>query len=123
VVSGAVPFNTAPDTTSPWVLPGTYTVRLTTDGKTLTQPLVVQMDPRVKTPPAGLAQQFALSMEMYDALRKLDAVKEPAEPVASAKQSLRALLDILQAADVAPTAQTLAAIEEVRAQIAPLLKP
>ncbi|MEA2490360.1 MAG: hypothetical protein QOH21_2152, partial [Acidobacteriota bacterium] len=100
----AVPFNTPPDATSPWVLPGTYTVRLTAGGKTSTQPLVVQMDPRVKTPAAGLAQQFALSMEMYDALRKLDAVKEPAEPVASAKQSLRALLDILQAADVAPTA-------------------
>ena len=118
----AVPFNTAPDASSPWVLPGTYTVRLTAGGKTMTQPLVVQMDPRVKTPAAGLAQQFALSLEMYDALRKLDAVKEPAEAVGKVKQSLRALLDILQAADVAPTAQTLAAIENVRAQLAALPK-
>jgi photosystem II stability/assembly factor-like uncharacterized protein len=118
----AVPFNTPPDASSPWVLPGTYTVRLTAGGKTSTQPLIVQMDPRVKTPAAGLAQQFALSLEMYDALRKLDAVKEPAEAVGKVKQSLRALLDILQAADVAPTAQTLAAIEDVRAQMAALPK-
>jgi hypothetical protein len=30
------------------VLPGTYTVRLTVGGKTLSQPLVVKMDPRVR---------------------------------------------------------------------------
>ena len=33
----------------PSVLPGTYTVKLTANGKTLTQPLTVKMDPRVKT--------------------------------------------------------------------------
>jgi len=32
----------------PPVLPGVYTVRLTVGGKTLTQPLVVKMDPRVR---------------------------------------------------------------------------
>ncbi len=41
-------------------LPGNYQVKLTVNGKTITQPLVVRMDPRVKTPPAGLAQQFTL---------------------------------------------------------------
>ena len=45
----------------PWVLPGTYTVRLTVDGATMTQPLVVEMDPRVKTTTQGLQQQFTLS--------------------------------------------------------------
>jgi len=46
----AIPYSTAPQPTSPWVLPGTYTVRLTADGHQFTQPLTVRMDPRVKTP-------------------------------------------------------------------------
>jgi photosystem II stability/assembly factor-like uncharacterized protein len=62
----AVYRNTAPDFTSPWVLPGKYTVVLTVDGKSYTQPLTVQMDPRVKTPPRDLAEQFRLSKQLYD---------------------------------------------------------
>src|SRR5262249_29614172 len=57
----AVPHNTVPQPTSPWVMPGTYTVVLTVNGKAYTQPLAVKMDPRVKTPAAALAQQFKLS--------------------------------------------------------------
>ncbi|MFN5475495.1 MAG: VPS10 domain-containing protein, partial [Sphingobacteriales bacterium] len=45
----AVYKNTPPDPTSPWVMPGTYTARLTIDGKMQTQTFVVKMDPRVKT--------------------------------------------------------------------------
>src|SRR5438132_2078598 len=64
----AVAFNTAPSPTSPWVMPGTYTVKLTANGKSVTRPLVVKMDPRVKTPIEGLRQQFTLSKEMYDGI-------------------------------------------------------
>jgi hypothetical protein len=46
------------------VLPGTYTVKLTAAGKTMTETLLVKMDPRVKTPPAGLARQFELSRQV-----------------------------------------------------------
>ena len=62
----AVGRNTAPSPTSPWVMPGTYTARLTADGQTQTQTLAVKMDPRVKTLAADLEQQFALSKQMYD---------------------------------------------------------
>ncbi|MBI3492380.1 MAG: glycoside hydrolase [Acidobacteria bacterium] len=62
----AVPFNTVPASNAPWVAPGTYTVKFTVDGKSYTQPLIVKMDPRVKTPALGLAQQFTLSKQMYD---------------------------------------------------------
>ena len=62
----AVPHDTPPAPTSPWVAPGQYTVKLTVDGKSLTQPLTVKMDPRVNTPPVGLAQQFTLSKQLYD---------------------------------------------------------
>jgi hypothetical protein len=43
-----------------WVFPGSYTVQLTVDGKSHTQPLVVKMDPRIKTPLADLGKQFEM---------------------------------------------------------------
>jgi hypothetical protein len=64
--NGAVPHRTMPAMDAPWAPPGSYTVRLSAGGKTLEQPLVLRMDPRVKTPPAGLAQLSALSKEMYE---------------------------------------------------------
>jgi hypothetical protein len=77
-----VPFNTVPAPNSPWVAPGKYTVRLTVNGKSYAQPITVKLDPRVKTPAAGIAQQSDLSKQMYDgalgtqaALRTLRAVR------------------------------------------------
>jgi hypothetical protein len=51
--------------TSPWVMPGDYTVRLTVDGHSYTQPLTVRMDPRVQTSTADLQKQFDASMRAY----------------------------------------------------------
>jgi hypothetical protein len=56
--------------------PGNYTVKLTVDGTTYAQPLTVNMDPRVPTPPEGLAQQFALSMQCYDGVLEARAATE-----------------------------------------------
>jgi photosystem II stability/assembly factor-like uncharacterized protein len=53
----AVPHDTPRFPLGPAVLPGTYTVKLTANGQTLTAQLTVKMDPRVKTTPAGLQQQ------------------------------------------------------------------
>jgi photosystem II stability/assembly factor-like uncharacterized protein len=100
----ATPGDTAPDTIAPWAMPGTYTVRLTANGRTLSQPLVVTMDPRVKTSHDDLAQQFALSMRLYGALKL--------EPEGDRATKLRRLLDLVQSADVAPTEQLGAAVEE-----------
>ena len=72
----AVPWNTAPAPTSPWVMPGNYTVVLTVDGQKYTQPLTVQMDPRVKTPVADLQKQFDLSQQVYQDLLALQPVIE-----------------------------------------------
>ena len=62
----------------PAAMPGQYTIKLTSDGKTYTQPLTVKMDPRVKTPPAGLLQQFTLATRVtgmmhqdYQALQEI----------------------------------------------------
>lgn len=54
----------------PAVLPGTYTVRLTVDGRSYTQPLRVRIDPRVKTAEIGLRQQFTLSMQAYEGITR-----------------------------------------------------
>src|SRR5438093_1699174 len=63
--------NTAPNATSPWVAPGNYTVTLTVDEKSFTQSLTVEMDPRLKTSPADLQQQFDLSWQLYQLRLKL----------------------------------------------------
>jgi photosystem II stability/assembly factor-like uncharacterized protein len=54
----AIPHDTPRYPLGPTLLPGTYTVRLTVDGKTYTAPLRVKMDPRVKTPTAALERKF-----------------------------------------------------------------
>jgi hypothetical protein len=48
----------------PAVMPDQYTIKLTAGGKSYTQALTVKMDPRVKTPPAGLALQFTLATKV-----------------------------------------------------------
>ncbi len=74
----AVPHNTAPQPTGPWAMPGQYTVVLTVNGKSYSQPLTIKMDPRVKTPPAGLEQQFKLSNDLYTRLLTLSPAVEQA---------------------------------------------
>jgi photosystem II stability/assembly factor-like uncharacterized protein len=63
--SAAVPYNTAPAPTTPWVAPGTYTVRLTVGGRSYAQPITVQQDPRVKTPTEVMQQVYSLTDAMY----------------------------------------------------------
>jgi len=60
----AVPHDTPREPSGPLVLPGRYTVRLTAQGKTLTAPLNVLMDPRVSTPAAGLRQQYEVESRL-----------------------------------------------------------
>ncbi|MCA1650186.1 MAG: glycoside hydrolase, partial [Acidobacteria bacterium] len=60
--------NTARSPRGPWAHPGRYTVTLTVDGKSYTRPLTVKMDPRVKTAPAALLQQFTLSKRLSDGI-------------------------------------------------------
>ena len=54
----------------PTVVPGEYTVKLTVGGKEYSQPLTVNMDPRVKASPADLAKQFALETRIVGAMRQ-----------------------------------------------------
>jgi photosystem II stability/assembly factor-like uncharacterized protein len=78
----------------PAVLPGQYTVKLTVSGETLSQPLVVKMDPRVKTSPEGLRQQFELEIKItqamhqdYLALQEVRDVRDQLKKLEGAKPS------------------------------------
>jgi photosystem II stability/assembly factor-like uncharacterized protein len=102
----AVPHDTPSVATSPWVMPGSYSVRLIAGGKTLTQPLKIVMDPRVKTSMTDLDEQFKASKAIYDdtlkataaiheitVLREQIKAKSKEAPVAGAGDSLESKLD------------------------------
>ena len=58
-------------------MPGQYTVRLTANGNSYTQPLTITIDPRVKTSLPDLQQQFSLSQQLYqDAMNASEAVNQ-----------------------------------------------
>jgi len=59
------------------VLPGTYTVKLTAEGQSYTQPLTIKMDPRVKTSLEDLEVQFDMDTRIAEAMRRdFDALAE-----------------------------------------------
>src|ERR1041385_1250941 len=73
----------------PAVLPGTYTVKLTANGVSLSEPLTVKMDPRVKTGLPALTQQFNLSLEAYRGMQQtFDTVEEIKQLRAQIKQAI-----------------------------------
>jgi len=55
-------------TNGPEAAPGKYTVRLTADGKTITQPLVVKRNPQHAATDADLQAQLALALQIRDKL-------------------------------------------------------
>ncbi len=108
----AVPYNTVPAPTAPWVRPGRYTVRLTVDGKRYTQPIVVKQDPRVKIPAAVMERVYSLTESAYmtavetqQAAQDAQSVNESvAAELTKAATGLVAVMNSLQAADAPPTA-------------------
>jgi photosystem II stability/assembly factor-like uncharacterized protein len=52
------------------VLPGKYTVKLTVNGTSYSQPLTIRMDPRVKTPLGDLRQQLELESKITDLMHR-----------------------------------------------------
>jgi hypothetical protein len=91
----------------PFVLPGEYTVKLTANGQSYTQPLTVKMDPRVTTPPAALQRQLALAMRLtdaihrdYEALQQVKSLRAQLRTVRErAGQSANALTDAIARVD------------------------
>ena len=138
--TGAVPHRSEHTPAAPWAPAGRYTVRLTVNGKSYSQPLTLRLDPRVKTPAAGLTQLAALSREMYDlaaaaqaaylkARARGDSIAGGPSPLAaprrggqgartptlaSARDAALAAAMAMQDADVTPTAGQVAACARAR---------
>ncbi|MFO1055190.1 MAG: glycoside hydrolase [Planctomycetota bacterium] len=64
----AIAHDTAPSIATPLAAPGVYTVALLVDGKRFEQSLTLALDPRVTTPADTLADVFATSRQLYDAV-------------------------------------------------------
>jgi photosystem II stability/assembly factor-like uncharacterized protein len=107
----AVPFNTVPAPTTPWAPPGQYTVKLTVNGRSLSQPLTVTQDPRVKTPALAMHQIYTLSTAAY---------REAAATLAAAAeaQQLREQIAARAASASGAAADALAAFDKKIVEIA-----
>jgi hypothetical protein len=86
-------------------LPGKYTVRLTVNGHSASEPLLVKMDPRVKTPAEGLTQLF----QMEERLASM--MMESSEAVTQARSANDQLQKIASQA-TGPVAAEIAALEK-----------
>jgi hypothetical protein len=98
-----------------FVLPGTYQVRLTVDGRVYRQAVVIRLDPRVRTSVPELTLQFKLTKAVDDMLRRLsvarrDATGERAAALQAAYAPLPDLFNALQEADLRPTPAVEAAV-------------
>jgi hypothetical protein len=122
----------------PVALPGTYVVKLTVDGTTMTQPLTVRMDPRVQTPRSGLVLRFNAAARVadmmhrdYAALQQLraagagqhtdDARAGVERELTALNADLSAVYEIIEGADAAPTVQTTKAIAALQQTLGRLL--
>ncbi|HSR40389.1 MAG TPA: hypothetical protein VLL95_15880, partial [Phnomibacter sp.] len=117
--------NTAPESRSIWVMPGTYSVKLTVDGKSTTQPLKVRMDPRVTMTPTELQKQHDLSLQCYEGIKQCQAWmaanmgnKEKLASVKRVHDNLARTMNLLQEADMPVTSQMEKAVKETVAQLA-----
>jgi photosystem II stability/assembly factor-like uncharacterized protein len=78
----------------PRAIPGTYTVRLSVDGQTLTSPLHVLPDPDRSAPAADLEAQLKFALRVRDDISKLTGI---ANRVRSVREQLQARTKALEA--------------------------
>lgn len=124
----------------PPALPGRYTIKLTVEGQTHTQPLTVRLDPRNKTPLAGLTRQFELATELSQDINRTAAALHGANPGAEKPAALLKLngelvaqynslygasyggTDDNSSTMAAPTTQQVAAVAGLHRQVVAMLK-
>jgi photosystem II stability/assembly factor-like uncharacterized protein len=112
----AIVHDTPPGPFGPMVPPGQYTVKLTVDAQTLTQPLLVKMDPRVKATTADLAQKFDLEMKIMESIKQVEAGRQKVRDLrAELRNSMQELMKgVTTAAKIVPrTEETRRAIAEI----------
>jgi hypothetical protein len=103
--------------------PGSYIVKLTANGQTLTQPLTLKIDPRAAITPLGLQQQFALATRiatMMNATFEANRAKPSADLVAL-NADLATAYDVVEGADRAPTSQAVRAVATLEQRVRKLV--
>lgn len=100
----AVPHDTPRSPLGPNAPPGQYSVRLAVNGHTYTAPLAIKMDPRVKTPPAGLEQQFKMEVRLaalmntsYEAVAQVRSLADQLDKLSKQAQIAKRLSDSIAA--------------------------
>jgi photosystem II stability/assembly factor-like uncharacterized protein len=118
----------------PLVAPGSYTVRLSAGGATVTQPLTVEPDPRVSTSREDFVRQYELATRTAaemdrtaDALAKVRAGRK-ADPANAKLESaekvlvrlsarLSGLFSTIESGDSAPSVQAVAELADIHATL------
>ena len=85
---------------APVAVPGNYTVKLTANGKSSTQPLTIKLDPRLKTRQDALERQFGLASKLAVRLGEVSAalqqVGDLQKQIAARKKEAAANVEILK---------------------------
>jgi hypothetical protein len=98
-------------------LPGTYTVKLTVDGRTYAQSFRLQMDPRVTIGDAALREQFQLARRIADLMNRTYARAKSDKRLAALNDELAGLLDVVESADAPPTPQSVSAVNAIAREL------
>ena len=104
----------------PIVLPGQYTVKLTVNGTSYTEPLIIKMDPRVKTPLTGLQEQFRLATKITSMMHQ--SMQSPTDDLKKLNEQLGRVLNVIEGADATPTTQAEATVTDLERKLNQLLK-
>jgi hypothetical protein len=94
-----------------WALPGRYTVKLTVDGKSYTEPLLLKMDPRVKSTASDLTKQFAMQREATEGM------SESFQALAQLKSTRNQVKAALEKSSSAQTKQKLSEFDKKAAAL------
>jgi photosystem II stability/assembly factor-like uncharacterized protein len=106
----AIPHDTPRLPLGPTAVPGKYTVRLTVDSKTFTDPLVVKMDPRVRISETDLQRKLQAEI-------KLASMIDRTNQALSQAASIRAQLNSLDASSREALKSSLAEFEKKLAEV------
>ncbi len=89
----------------PRAAPGDYEIRLTVDGKNLTQPLYITMDPRSTATPQDLATQVRLGRQIFsealECRKTLAAIRASQKQISDLETKLQQHADLKATADAA----------------------
>jgi hypothetical protein len=83
-------FGTPP---APMVKPGKYTLTLDVDGRKLTKPVVVELDPRYDLPPADVVAQEKTGLELRDLTGRVNRIVDGTNDLLKQLEGLKQQLD------------------------------